>query len=67
MPVCSHILLCLGGQVWEVGSAECAEKCRHTLAGHAAGVTSLGVFGDGLVALSGSFDNTLKVWDVPNQ
>jgi len=50
-----------------VGSAECAEKCRHTLAGHAAGVTSLGVFGDGLVALSGSFDNTLKVWDVPNQ
>ena len=41
--------------------------CRHTLTGHEAGVTSCVAYGSGSVALSGSFDRTLKVWDVPDR
>jgi hypothetical protein len=49
--------------------------CRHTLSGHVAGVTSCAAFregggrsgGSGGMSLSGSFDRTIKVWDIPDK
>jgi WD40 repeat protein len=35
-----------------------------TLAGHRRGVTGVALSGDGAIAVSASFDHTLKVWDV---
>lgn len=39
---------------------------RHTLTGHEGGITSCVAFTDGTIALSGSFDKTMKVWDIPS-
>lgn len=63
-------------KVWEVISVERTSyiwTCRHTLAGHVAGVLSCaavvqGTGGDAAsaVVLSGSYDSTIKVWDIPS-
>ena len=35
-----------------------------TLAGHSARVTSVAISADGKRVVSGSYDNTVKIWDV---
>ncbi len=47
-------------KVWNIKTA----GCLHSLEGHTAKVVSVSVFPDCRHALSGSFDTTLRVWDI---
>jgi WD40 repeat protein len=61
-------------KIWEIppyilrhsGDIPPVINCCHTLSGHEGGITSCAAYTDGAVALSGSFDKTIKVWDIPN-
>ncbi len=39
-------------------------KCAHTLTGHSSWVTSVAISSNGLILVSGSLDDTVKVWNL---
>ena len=47
-------------RLWDVHSGE----CLHTLLGHTAEIVSLNFDTGGQRIITGSFDHTVKVWDV---
>src|SRR5439155_303220 len=47
-------------RVWDVATG----RCRATLEGHTAWVSSVALTADGRTAVSGAWDKTVRVWDV---
>ena len=52
-------------RVWLRTGSEAGAGCQvRTLAGHSGWVTSVAMSADGKRVVSGSFDKTVKIWDV---